>query len=63
MSEVGGQKASRPATRPALCLSDLRSLIFDLRDRCAHGSPADARASARIPMLQAQPHPACGVMA
>jgi hypothetical protein len=62
MTEVRCQMASRPATRPALRFSDLPIPALRPLGR-AHGSPADARASARIPMLQVQPHPACGVMA
>ena len=57
-----------PAPSPQHARSEVRwqrtdvtpSLPTSLRSPgpCAHGSPADARASAsRIPMLQAQPHP------
>jgi hypothetical protein len=62
-SKLRCQKASRPATRPTLRFSDLRSLISNLRAVRQH-CPADARASAFWHThAQAQPHPSLRAMA
>jgi hypothetical protein len=54
-SAVGDQRSDRITSGRAADALLFRSPISDLSP-CA-GSPADARASARIPMLQARPHP------